>query len=105
MQLATTGELAASKMGVNGATRWMRVGEGLADVRASLDDGPSALPALAAWAYRTGLSIPDVAGDDPCDAAGRACAWAGVPTASLEFMSRVRATVSPSSEPGLGGAS
>ena len=63
-QLATTGELAASKMGVNRATRWMRVGEGLADVHASLDDGPSDLPILAAWAYRTGLSIPEVAGDD-----------------------------------------
>ena len=76
----------------------MRVGEGLADVHASLDDGPSDLPILAAWAYRTGLSIPEVAGDDPRDAAG-------VPTESLEFMSRVRATVTPSSEPGLGGAS
>lgn len=89
----------------------MRVGDGLVDVsrledvRASLDDGPSDLPALAAWAYRTGLSIPEVAGDDPRDAAGRVCAWAGVPTESLEFMSRVRATLTPTSDPESGGAS
>lgn len=64
-QLATAGELAAaSRVDVDGTTRWMRVGDGLVDVsrledvRASLDDGPSDLPALAAWAYRTGLSIP-----------------------------------------------
>ena len=65
-----------SSVDANGATRRMRVGDGLVDVsrledvRASLDDGPSDLPAV-----------------------------------SLVFMSRVRATVSPSSEPGLGGAS
>ena len=105
-QLATAGELAAaSRVDVDGATRWMRVGDGLEDVRASLDDGPSDLPALAAWAYRTGLSIPEVAGDDPRDAAGRVCSWAGVPTESLEFMSCVRATVTPTSDPESGGAS
>lgn len=111
-QLATAGELAAaSRVDVDGATRWMRVGDGLVDVsrledvRASLDDGPSDLPALAAWAYRTGLSIPEVAGDDPRDAAGKVCAWAGVPTESLEFMSCVRATVAPTSDPESGGAS
>lgn len=111
-QLATAGELAAaSRVDVDGATRWMRVGDGLVDVsrledvHASLDDGPSDLPALAAWAYRTGLSIPEVAGDDPRDAAGRVCSWAGVPAESLEFMSCVRATVTPTSDPESGGAS
>ena len=100
-----------SRVDVNGATRWMSVGCGLADVsrledvRSALDDGPSDLPALSAWAYRTGLSIPEVAGDDPRDAAGRVCAWAGVPTESFEFMSRVRATVTPTSDPAFGGAS
>ena len=102
-QLATAGELAAaSRVDVDGATRWMRVGDGLVDVsrledvHASLDDGPSDLPAL---------SIPEVAGDDPRDAAGRVCSWAGVPAESLEFMSRARATVTPTSDPESGGAS
>jgi hypothetical protein len=44
-----------------------------------LTTGASDLPTLAAWAYRAGLSIPEVAGDDPRDTAGRVCAWAGVP--------------------------
>lgn len=83
-----------SRADVDGATRWMSVGGGLVDVsrledvRSALDDGPSDLPALSAWAYRTGLSIPEVAGDDPRAAAKRVCAWIGVPAASLEFMSR-----------------
>ena len=100
-----------SRVDVNGATRWVSVDGGLVDVsrledvRSTLEDGPSDLPALSAWAYRTGLSIPEEAGDDPRDAAERVLAWIGVPAASLEFMSHVRATVSPSSEPGLGGAS
>lgn len=100
-----------SSVDVNGATGWMSVGCGLADVsrledvRSALDDGPSDLPALSAWAYRTGLSIPEVAGENPRDVAERVLAWIGVPAASLEFMSRVRAMVSPSSYPGLGGAS
>lgn len=43
-----------SRVDVNGATRWMSVGCGLADVsrledvRSALDDGPSDLPALSA---------------------------------------------------------
>ncbi|WP_143712648.1 MULTISPECIES: hypothetical protein [unclassified Olsenella] len=100
-----------SRVDVDGATRWMSVGGGLVDVsrledvRSTLDDGPSDLPALSAWAYRTGLSILEVAGENPRDAAERVLAWIGVPAASLEFMSRVRATVSPSSDLGLGGAS
>ena len=63
-QLATSEELATmSRVDVDGATRWMSVGGGLVDVlrledvRSTLDDGPSDLPALSAWAYRTGLSI------------------------------------------------
>lgn len=83
-----------SRVDVDGATRWMSVGgelvdvSRLEDVRSALDDGPSDLPALSAWAYRTGLSIPEVASKDPRDAAERVCAWIGVPAASLEFMSR-----------------
>ena len=100
-----------SRVDVDGAARWLRAGGGLVDVsrledvRAALDDGPSDLPALSAWAYRTGLSIPEVAGDDPRDATERVCAWMGVPAGSHEFLSRVRATVSQTSDPGFGGAS
>ena len=111
-QLATPRELGSvSRVDVDGAARWLRAGGGLVDVsrledvRAALDDGPSDLPALSAWAYRTGLSIPEVAGDDPRDATERVCAWMGVPAGSLEFLSRVRATVSQTSDPGFGGAS
>jgi hypothetical protein len=111
-QLATPKELGSvSRVDVDGAARWLRAGGGLVDVsrlddvRAMLDDGPSDLPALSAWAYRTGLSIPEVAGDDPRDATERVCAWMGVPAGSLEFLSRVRATVSQTSDPGFGGAS